>query len=60
MRKYESPNHKFNEWVDLPVADLVDIVKKDSAGLERSDLKAIILELAQRLTDVNTLHEMMQ
>lgn len=49
MRAYKESNHGFCSYVDLPVGDIYRIVSQESVELERTDLKAIIMELCTRI-----------
>lgn len=51
VRKYSETKHEFSKYVDMSLYDLRQLIKEESTELERSDLKAIILELCTRLVE---------
>ena len=55
MPKYKSATNHFCNYVDLPVGDIYRIVKEESTELERSDLKAIVMELCTRILNAKAM-----
>ena len=51
MKKYPSSNFEANKYVDLPTREIALLMRDESTTLERTDLKAIIMELCFRVED---------